>query len=121
MRRYSFLQDTHPRATTLRPVVYRLCFLHALLLGRRRFGSLGWVRPVDFSFSDLAISLEQLLASVPPDSLQPLPWSLLQHLVSEVNYGGRVTDEWDRQVAVLLKYAIIPLFALLKLLAYGRR
>lgn len=77
-------------------MVYRICLLHALLLGRRRFGPLGWVNPVEFSFTDLAISLQQLQAAVPPDGLQPLPWSLLQHLVSEVNYGGRVTDEWDR-------------------------
>ncbi|CDI74192.1 hypothetical protein EPH_0001780 [Eimeria praecox] len=40
----------------------------------------------------------QLQAAVPPDGLQPLPWGLLQHLVSEVNYGGRVTDEWDRRL-----------------------
>lgn len=89
-------QDIHPQATVLRPVVYRLCFLHALLLGRRRFGSLGWVSPVDFSASDLAISLQQLQAAALSDALRPLPWTLLQHLVADVNYGGRVTNEWDR-------------------------
>lgn len=80
----------------LRPVVFQLCLLHASLLGRRRFGSLGWVSPVDFSANDLAISLQQLQAAVPADGAQPLPWGLLHHLISDVNYGGRITDEWDR-------------------------
>ncbi|KAL8430370.1 hypothetical protein Efla_001135 [Eimeria flavescens] len=91
-------QDTHPRGTALKPVVFQLCFLHALLLGRRRFGPLGWVCPVDFLASDLLISLQQLKAAVPEESFQPLPWELLQYLASEVNYGGRVTDEWDRRL-----------------------
>ncbi|KAL8274807.1 hypothetical protein Esti_001282 [Eimeria stiedai] len=90
--------DSHPRGTLLRPMVFRLCFLHALLLGRRRFGPLGWVSPVNFLASDLLISLQQLQTSVTPDSVNPLPWALLQYLASDINYGGRVADEWDRRL-----------------------
>ncbi|KAL8445099.1 hypothetical protein Emag_005206 [Eimeria magna] len=90
-------QDSHPRGPILKPVVFRLCFLHALLLGRRRFGSLGWVSPVDFLAGDLMIALQQLQTAVSPDSVDPLPWTLLRYLTSDINYGGRVTDEWDRE------------------------
>ncbi|KAL8431229.1 hypothetical protein ACSSS7_005428 [Eimeria intestinalis] len=97
----AILLDVHPRGTLLKPVAFRLCLLHALLLGRRRFGPLGWVCPVDFLASDLMISLQQLQTAVTPDSVIPLPWTLLRYLASDINYGGRVTDEWDRR---LLRY-----------------
>ncbi|OEH75810.1 hypothetical protein cyc_05031 [Cyclospora cayetanensis] len=95
------LVDTHIHADMLRPVVYRLCLLHALLLGRRRFGALGWASPLDICANDLAISLQQLETALPKGELQLAPWSFLQHMASEINYGGRVTDERDRQ---LLRY-----------------
>ncbi|KAL8453543.1 hypothetical protein Emed_000820 [Eimeria media] len=99
--------DSHPRGPLLKPVVYRLCFLHALLLGRRRFGPLGWVSPVDFLASDLMISLQQLQTAVAPDSVNPLPWTLLRYLASDINYGGRVTDEWDRRLLRHLCFEVL--------------
>ncbi|XP_026189772.1 dynein heavy chain 3, axonemal [Cyclospora cayetanensis] len=43
----------------------------------------------------------QLETALPKGELQLAPWSFLQHMASEINYGGRVTDERDRQ---LLRY-----------------
>jgi dynein heavy chain len=51
------------------------------------------------SISTLKISLENEI----------LDWTALQFLVGEINYGGRVTDQWDRRCLItLLKKFICP-------------
>ncbi len=93
-----------------------LSFFHGVCLERARYGAAGWNAPQDFDASDLSISLGQLrsmLVDVAKSaaantkaeaSLKPL-LRALRYLISECNYGGRVTDEHDRRLlAVLLAH-----------------
>jgi len=75
-------------------------FCGSQILERSRFGALGWNIPYSFNVSDLYISISQLRQTL--DGLDPtedpIPFKSLRYLVGACNYGGRITDDWDRCV-----------------------
>ncbi len=79
-----------------RPLVFSLCFFHSVLLERRKFLTLGWNVVCDFNDSDFDIC--ENLTVVLLEEYAEIPWDALKYLIAEANYGGRVTDDWDRRV-----------------------
>jgi dynein heavy chain len=77
-------------------LLFALSFFHSVLLERKKFLTLGWNMPCDFNDSDYEIctSILNLLLDDYPDT----PWDALRYLIAEANYGGRITDEWDRRI-----------------------
>ena len=83
-------------------LLFSLCWFHSIIIERKKFKSLGWNIGYDFNDSDwstadriLKMYLDQNYEKVEGKSAQ---WDAIKYLISEVTYGGRVTDEWDRRL-----------------------
>uniref|UniRef100_H3A7W8 Dynein axonemal heavy chain 2 n=1 Tax=Latimeria chalumnae TaxID=7897 RepID=H3A7W8_LATCH len=77
-------------------LLFALCFFHAVLLERKKFLQLGW--NIIYGFNDSDFEVSENLLSLYLDEYEDTPWDALKYLIAGVNYGGHVTDDWDRRL-----------------------
>uniref|UniRef100_A0A665V5K8 Dynein, axonemal, heavy chain 11 n=1 Tax=Echeneis naucrates TaxID=173247 RepID=A0A665V5K8_ECHNA len=75
---------------------FSLCFFHACVTERRKFGPQGWNHNYPFSTGDLTISTNVLYNYLEANA--KVPWEDLCFLFGDVMYGGHITDDWDRRL-----------------------
>ena len=118
--RHSTFFLSSPHASTLHSLTFALSFFHALLRERKRYLGVGFTADYRFSDADYFISLRQLAAFVNEEGAGQngggggggrrsgvSSYAALRYLIGELNYGGAVTDEWDRRlIRTLLRRCI---------------
>ena len=82
---------------TYKKLLFGLVWFHAILLERRKFKSLGFNIPYDFNESDFAICHDLIIVFL-DEYPERTPFDAMKYLIAEANYGGRVTDDWDRRL-----------------------
>ncbi|XP_078035551.1 dynein beta chain, ciliary-like isoform X3 [Augochlora pura] len=88
--------DSCSKETEFKTILFALCYYHAVLAERRKFGAQGWNRSYPFNVGDLTISVSVLFNYL--ENSIKVPWEDLRYLFGEIMYGGHITDDWDRRL-----------------------
>ncbi|XP_010617035.1 dynein heavy chain 17, axonemal [Fukomys damarensis] len=94
-----FTQDTLEMCSKeieFKCILFALCYFHAVVAERRKFGAQGWNRSYPFNNGDLTISINVLYNYLEANA--KVPWDDLRYLFGEIMYGGHITDDWDRRL-----------------------
>ncbi|XP_039318214.1 dynein axonemal heavy chain 6 isoform X2 [Saimiri boliviensis] len=89
-----------------RQIIFGICFFHAIIQERKKFGPLGWNICYEFNDSDRECALLNLNLYCKEGKI---PWDALIYITGEITYGGRVTDTWDQRcLRTILKRFFSP-------------
>ena len=89
--------ESTKRPADWRKIMFGLLLHCAVILERRKFGPLGWNIPYQFTDGDRDMVIKQTEMLV--NDYDEIPYKVITSLTTEVNYGGRVTDSWDRRTS----------------------
>jgi dynein heavy chain, axonemal len=77
-------------------LLFGLSFFHAIVQDRRKYGPIGWNVKYDFTNEDWMVCKKQIKIFL--EQYEGIPYQVLDYLIGDINYGGRVTDDKDQRL-----------------------
>ncbi|CDJ62015.1 hypothetical protein ENH_00001340 [Eimeria necatrix] len=101
--------DFDEKDQKVKAIIFGLCFFHAVLLERKRFGTRGWNLNYPFSMGDLRDSAMVLMNYMEQQQGGTrVPWDDLKYIFGEIMYGGHIIDPRDRLDRLLDETELFP-------------
>lgn len=102
IRTYSWMSQDYLemfRRPEWRPMLITQCFLHSVVVERRKFGPIGFSVPYEFNQGDWTASVQFLInhmTTIGEQLRNPVNRDTVCYMVADIQYGGRITDNNDR-------------------------
>ena len=104
------LEDDCIKRNEYKTLLFGLSFFHAIVQDRRKYGPIGWNVRYDFTNEDWMVSRKQIKIFL--EEYEQIPYKVLDYLIGDINYGGRVTDDKDQRLikTILATYLTPSIF-----------
>lgn len=93
---HAFAQQPPSLATTWYRFVFSINAVHAVMLERLAYGSIGWSQPYEFDDNIRKITLFQLRSFLKQSG--SIPYESFFYLANDCNYGNEIIDICDRRL-----------------------